>query len=70
MKKQLYIPYPTDASTVELPKKGAAELTEQMARNVHEVWTTNLFIQSSQCCILEMPSAWLHVRWLHRTLCL
>lgn len=37
MKNQQYIPCPTDTSGVELPTD-LAELTEQMARNVHEVW--------------------------------
>lgn len=37
MKNQQYVPCPTDTSGVELPA-GLAELTEQMARNVHEVW--------------------------------
>lgn len=37
MKTQRYIPCPADTSGVELPES-LAELTEQMARNVHEVW--------------------------------
>lgn len=37
MKKQQYIPRPIDTSKVELPEE-LAVLTEQMARNVHDVW--------------------------------
>lgn len=37
MKTTEYIPVPADTSAVELPD-GLAELTERMARNVHEVW--------------------------------
>ncbi len=37
MKNRQYVPNPTDTSKVELPAD-LAELTEQMARNVHEVW--------------------------------
>lgn len=34
---KLYIPQPVDTSSVELPSE-LIPLTEQMARNVHEVW--------------------------------
>lgn len=34
---KLYIPQPVDTSSVELPSE-LMPLTEQMARNVHEVW--------------------------------
>lgn len=37
MKKRPYRPEPADTSAVELPGS-LAELTEKMARNVHEVW--------------------------------
>lgn len=37
MDKKGYIPAPVDTSAVELPKM-LDELTEKMARNVHEVW--------------------------------
>lgn len=37
MKKRPYRPEPADTSAVELPDS-LAELTEKMARNVHEVW--------------------------------
>lgn len=37
MKNQKYIPCPADTSRVELPED-LSELTERMARNVHEVW--------------------------------
>lgn len=37
MNYQEYIPCPADTSGVRLPEE-LAELTEQMARNVHEVW--------------------------------
>ena len=37
MKTHPYIPAPADTSAVELPA-ALAELTERMARNVHEVW--------------------------------
>lgn len=37
MEKKTYIPAPVDTSGVELPQE-LAELTEKMARNVHEVW--------------------------------
>lgn len=33
-----YVPDPIDTSNVELPEE-LLGLTEQMARNVHEVWT-------------------------------
>ncbi len=36
-KNQQYIPCPTDTSGIEMPED-LVELTEQMARNVHEVW--------------------------------
>ncbi len=34
---KLYIPQPVDTASVELPSE-LIPLTEQMARNVHEVW--------------------------------
>lgn len=37
MENKSYIPVPVDTSGVELPQQ-LAELTEKMARNVHEVW--------------------------------
>lgn len=37
MEKKSYIPVPVDTSNVKLPQE-LAELTEKMARNVHEVW--------------------------------
>lgn len=37
MGKKTYIPAPVDTSCVELPQK-LVELSEKMARNVHEVW--------------------------------
>lgn len=37
MKNNTYTPSPADVSAVELPKE-LAELTEKMARNVHELW--------------------------------
>ncbi len=37
MKNQKYIPCPVDTSRVELPED-LSELTELLARNVHEVW--------------------------------
>lgn len=37
MKNQKYIPCPADTSRIELPED-LSELTERMARNVHEVW--------------------------------
>ena len=39
MTKRSYIPAPADTSSVELPQS-LAELTEEMARNVHEVWAS------------------------------
>lgn len=44
MKKQRYIPCPTDTSEIELPED-LEELTEQMARNVHEVWAATRIAQ-------------------------
>lgn len=37
MKNRKYVPCPADTSAVSLPE-GLVELTEKMARNVHEVW--------------------------------
>lgn len=37
MKETEYIPSPADTSAVELPPQ-LEKLTEQLARNVHEVW--------------------------------
>lgn len=36
----MYIPKPKDTSSITLPKE-LELLTEQMARNVHEVWADN-----------------------------
>lgn len=44
MKNERYIPAPTDTSAVELPED-LAELTEKMARNVHEVWAATRIAQ-------------------------
>lgn len=41
---KLYIPQPVDTSSVELPSE-LIPLTEQMARNVHEVWARTRFGQ-------------------------
>ena len=37
MKQKSYIPAPVDTSCVDLPQ-ALDELTENMARNVHEIW--------------------------------
>ena len=39
MKSSNYIPSPADTSAIEL-SQGLVELTEKMARNVHEVWAS------------------------------
>ena len=38
MKKENYIPQPVDTKDVELPEE-LNQLAEQMAKNVHEVWS-------------------------------
>ena len=38
MEKKEYIPHPVDTSGIELPEP-LLELTEQIAENVHEVWS-------------------------------
>ena len=40
MDKNNYIPHPADISTVELPAE-LYDLAEQIAKNVHEVWSEN-----------------------------
>lgn len=42
--KPIYEPHPLDTSDIELPES-LTELTEQMARNVHEVWAQNRLSQ-------------------------
>lgn len=48
MKRQNYIPSPADTSGIELSRE-LAELTETMARNVHEVWAAG-----------RMAAGWTH----------
>ena len=38
MKREKYIPAPTDTSREKLPE-GLMELVEVLAKNVHEVWS-------------------------------
>lgn len=47
MNKKQYTPNPADTSAVELPE-GLQELTEAIARNVHEVWAAERITQGWQ----------------------
>jgi len=44
MKKQEYIPHPIDLSDVQLPRE-LEDLTELLARNIHEVWAQSRMSQ-------------------------
>ena len=43
-----YFPKPLDVSKVDLPE-GLDELTESLAKNVHEVWAAGRFAEGWKC---------------------
>ena len=44
MERKTYIPKPIDTSDIELPEE-LMELTEEMAKNVHDVWSAGRIAQ-------------------------